>query len=102
VAFIPAKEAYGIEIVINFGVIAGRPATHAEIDRLADWLLDTVDAVTIVGEERHEIGAGAEGVVQQVRIEIAERAVPDDVSARAALEQRLLERAEHWARGCVS
>jgi hypothetical protein len=102
VAFIPAKEAFGIEIVVNFGLVAGRAATHAEIDRLAEWLLDTVDAVTIVGEERHEIGAGAEGVVQQVRIEVAEGAVPDDASARGALEERLLERAEHWARGCVS
>jgi hypothetical protein len=102
VAFVPAKEPFGLEIVVNFGIVAGRAATHAEIDRLAEWLLDAVDAVTIVGEERHEIGAGAEAVVQQVRIEIAETAVPADAAARVALEERLLERAEHWARGCAS
>jgi hypothetical protein len=102
VAFIPAREDYGIEIVVNFGILTGRAATHAEIDRLSEWLLDEVDAVTIVGEERHEIGSDAEAVVNQVRIEVAGRAVPELESARITLQKRLCERADYWARGCVS
>jgi hypothetical protein len=102
VAFIAPKEDSGIEILVNFGMLTGRAATHREIDRLAEWLLDAVDAVTIVGEERHEIGSNAEAVVHQVRIEVADRALPDQVSAQTTLQERLLERAEHWARVCAS
>ena len=102
VAFIPAKEDFGIEIVVNFGILTGRAATHAEIDRLADWLLESIDAVTIVGEERHDIGSNAEAVVNQVRIEVAESAVPGEASERTALQEWILERAEHWARECSS
>ena len=55
---------------MNFGVFAGRDATPAEIDRLAEWLLDEVGEVTIVSEERHEIDAHGEAVIHQVRIAV--------------------------------
>jgi hypothetical protein len=100
VAFVPVKNEYGIEIVVNFGILTGRAATSAEIDRLAEWLLDTVDAVTIVGEERHEIGVNAEAVVDQVRIEVSGSALPNGESVQM-LQDRLLERAIYWARTCV-
>jgi hypothetical protein len=87
-----------IEVRVNFGVYAGREATPAEIDRLAEWLLDEVGEVSIISEERHEIDAQVEGVVHQVRIEVAGL----DGRDRDDLERRLLERAEHWARLCVS
>jgi len=83
-----------IEVRVNFGVYAGRAATPAEIDRLAEWLLDEVEAVSIVAEERHEIDAHGEAVIHQVRIEAAEDA--------PGLKERLAERADHWARLCVA
>ena len=79
---------------MNFGVFAGRGATPAEIDRLAEWLLDEVGEVSIIAEERHEIDAHAEASVHQVRIEIA--------SGDEQTERRILERAEHWARVCIA
>src|SRR3954451_5577423 len=89
-----------IEVRVNFGVFAGRDATPAEIDRLAEWLLDEVGEVSIISEERHEIDAHVEASVHQVRIEVA---AEDIVGAdKEDLEQRILERAEHWARLCVS
>src|SRR3954452_8773547 len=89
-----------LEVRINFGVYAARAATPAEIDRLAEWLLDEVGEVSIISEERHEIDAHVEASVHQVRIEAA---AEDIVGAdREDLEQRILERAEHWARLCVS
>jgi hypothetical protein len=90
-----------IEVRINFGVFAGRDATPAEIDRLAQWLLDEVGEVSIISEERHEIDAQVEASVHQVRIELS-NGVPDDEVGRRALETRILERAEHWARQCVA
>jgi hypothetical protein len=90
-----------IEVRVNFGVFAGREATHAEIERLAEWLLDEVGEVSIISEERHEIDAYVEASVHQVRIELSDGVPPDDVGRRL-LEARILERAEHWAHQCVA
>jgi hypothetical protein len=90
-----------IEVRVNFGVFAGREATHAEIERLAEWLLDEVGEVSIISEERHEIDAHVEASVHQVRIELS-RGVPADDVGRRVLEARILERAEHWAHQCVA
>ncbi len=65
----------GLEIRVNFGVFSGRAATPAEIDRLAEWLLDEVGEVSIIAEERHE---------------------------RDALERALVARADSWARTCIA
>jgi hypothetical protein len=88
-----------IEIRVNFGVFAGREATPAEIDRLAEWLLDEVGEVSIISEERHEIDSHVEASVHQVRIEVSADNVNGD---KAQVEQRILERAEYWARQCVA
>ena len=40
----------GIEVRVNFGVFAGRDATPAELDRLAEWLLDEVGEVSIISD----------------------------------------------------
>ena len=95
-------DAPAIEVRINFGIFAGRDATGAEIDRLAEWLLDEVGEVSIISEERHEIDANVEASVHQVRIEVAGDHVPADTAERAAIEARIVERAEHWAHVCVA
>jgi predicted polyphosphate/ATP-dependent NAD kinase len=92
-------ETPAIEVRVNFGVFAGREATAAEIDRLAEWLLDEVGEVSIISEERHEIDTHGEASVHQVRIEIDADRVNGN---RAEVEQKILERAEHWARLCVA
>src|SRR3954470_3246838 len=93
-------EPPAIEVRVNFGIFAGREATPAEIDRLAEWLLDEVGDVSIISEERHEIDAHAEASVHQVRIEVAAEDIGD--VDKGDLEERILERAEHWARLCVA
>ena len=95
---VPPHGSPSIEVLVNFGVFAGRAATPAEIDRLASWLLDEVGEVSIIAEERHEIDARGEASVHQVRIEVN----GDGRSGRIELEQRIVERAEHWARSCVA
>jgi hypothetical protein len=82
------------EVRVNFGIFAGRDATPAEIDRLAEWLLDEVGEVTIVSEERHEIDAHGEAVIHQVRIAVEQN---DPETTR-----RIVERAEHWAKVCAA
>lgn len=92
----------GLEVRVNFGVLTGRGATPAEVDRLAEWLLDELGAVSIVCEERHEIDLHGEAAVQQVRIEVPRERVPVDFAGRRGLEERLVGRASHWARLCAS
>jgi hypothetical protein len=98
----PRVEPPGLEIRVNFGVFSGRAATPAEIDRLAEWLLDEVGEVSIISEERHAIDGNVEASVHQVRVEVARDRVPEREDDRRALERRLVERADHWARTCIA
>src|SRR4029078_4401710 len=76
--------------------------TAAEIDDLAAALLPKVGEVSIVAEERHEIGAEVEASLNQVRIEIAPDQLPADERELDMLCGRLVEAADSWARGCIA
>jgi hypothetical protein len=95
-------EPPGVEVKVNFGVFAGRGATPAEIDELAKALLPKVGEVSIVAEERHEIGGESEASLNQVRIEISPDQLPDDGHELDMLCGRLVEVAEQWARSCAA
>ena len=95
-------EPPGVEVRVNFGVFAGRAATPAEIDELAKVLVPKVGEVSIVAEERHEIGEGTEASINQVRIEVSPVHLPADEHHMDHLCGRLVEAAEHWAEGCIA
>ena len=94
-------EPPGLEIRVNFGIFAGREATPAEIDELARLLVPEVGDVSIVSEQRHEIGDHVEAALHQVRIEVAGDHVPSDDDQLDVLAERLLDRARFWARACI-
>ena len=102
IAFAVEQEPAGIEIRINFGVFAGRDATTAELEELGRLLQPEAGEVSIIGEERHELGAGAEIVLHQVRVAVPPNAVPDDRAERKEFCQRLVTLAEIWARQCIN
>jgi hypothetical protein len=95
-------EPPGLEVRVNFGIFAGRPATAAEIDDLAQALIPKVGEVAIVAEDRHEIGEDSEAALHQVRIEVDPEHIPDDEHEADVLAGRLVEAAETWARECVA
>ena len=95
-------EPPGLEIRVNFGIFAGRAATAAEIDELAQALLTKVGEISIVAEERHEIGEESEGSLHQVRIDVDPEYIPDDEHEADVLAGRIVEAAESWARDCVA
>src|SRR5690349_13023414 len=71
-------------IVINFGILCGREATQAEIDRLAQALHDDAGAgpdITIDATRRQDYGQGIETVTHQVRVHAThvQSAVPEVV-----------------------
>jgi len=103
IAFIvDAPERPKVEIRVNFGIFAGREATPAEIDELADALLLEVRDVSIVAEQRHEIGDGTEAAVHQVRIEVADEDLPWADTDRDAIADRLVDAAGRWAKACIA
>ena len=63
------------DIRVNFGMFAGREATKAEIDDLARALLEEVDAITIVAEQR-TIADQRDGGVRAPDPDRAERGRP--------------------------
>jgi hypothetical protein len=93
-------EPPGLEIRVNFGVFAGREATPAEIDGLAEAVRDEVGEVAIVSEDRHEFGEHSEAEVHQVRIELKREQLPESDDELFELQGRLIESAERWARSC--
>jgi len=95
------SEPYGVEIRVNFGVFAGREATPAELDDLARALMYDVGSVSIVSEQRHEVGRGVEASVHQVRVEIDVDALPPVGPARDEVVERLVAAAGGWARACI-
>ena len=81
------------EVVVNFGVFAGREVTQAEIDRLAQQLLADLESFEIVSEQRHQIDQAMEASVHQVRIAGAEG---------RRLDEAHVERIEAWAKDCIA
>jgi hypothetical protein len=102
IAFRTETEPPPLEIRVNFGVFAGRAATQAEIDELAQALIPEVGEVSIVAEDRHEIGEDAEASLHQVRIEVADEHLPASRSMVDELTGRLVATADHWARACIA
>jgi hypothetical protein len=92
----------GLEIRINFGVFAGRDATAAEVDELAQAVVPEVGEVSVVAEQRHEVSEDVEASLHQVRIEVGEDQLPPAGPERDVLTGRLLERAERWAEACIA
>ena len=86
----------GLEIRVNFGVFAGRDATPAELEELAHTLVPELDDVSVVSEQRHEVGEEVEASLHQVRVEVAEDHLPAE-----ELCDRLLEAVTAWAEACI-
>ncbi len=91
-----------LEIRVNFGILAGREATPAEIDDLARVLTEVVPDAAIVSEQHYEVGHGREATVHQVRVEIADDALPSDEAELDAVTRRLVDVAGRWAEGCAA
>ena len=97
----PANEA-AFEVRVNFGVFAGRAATPAEIDELARRLVPDLGPVSIVSEERHEIGEAVEAMLHQVRIEVHGEQLPSGRAERETLARFVVDEAARWAHECIT
>jgi hypothetical protein len=85
-------EPSDFEVRVNFGMIAGREATPAELDELASRLVPLLGSVSIIAEHRQETDGNAEIELHQVRIDLTEDDPIADVVALAEL----------WAEECFN
>ena len=79
------------DVRVNFGIFAGREATPAEVDELAQALLESASSVTVVAENRVVADREMEAAVHQIRIQ-ADDADPAEI----------LPVAERWASACIA
>jgi hypothetical protein len=96
IAHVQPTEAGGFEIHVNFGVLAGRQATPAELEQLGRELVDEAGGASVVGEERFELSRRSEAELQQVRIELDARSLDE------TMRGRVVAIAERWARECAA
>ena len=85
-----------LEVAVNFGVLTGRQATAAELESLGRQLVADAGEVSLVSEERFELGPHSEAELHQVRVEL------DGGSLDDALRARVVATAEAWARACAA
>jgi len=88
----------GLEVRVNFGVFAGRSATPAEVDALAEQLRSRLPSFTIVAEERHEFGRAVETSLHQVMIEVPRDQVGESPEV---LAEQIVLAANGWALDCI-
>jgi hypothetical protein len=79
------------DVRVNFGIFAGRDATPAEVDDLAQALLESSPSVTVVAENRVVADREMEAALHQIRIEPGE-----------ADPAEILPIAERWASACIA
>jgi len=65
-AFIRPAASGTLEIVVNFGLLSGREATLAEVDRLGRRVCKVAGDVRVQAVRIHDMGAGGESIVDQV------------------------------------
>jgi hypothetical protein len=80
---LPIVFAEEESVVVNFGILSGREATQAELDRLALELREAGAGaeMTITAARRQDYGPAFEGVVHQVHVTLAGSTSPPPVEA---------------------
>ena len=92
--FVDEAEGDGdLELVVNFGIFSGREATPAEVERLAHELLEELESVEIVCEQRYEFDREVEARVYRIRVE------PPPGNAGRVRELRSI--VDAWAQDCI-
>jgi hypothetical protein len=95
------RTSPAIQIRVNFGIVAGREATPAEIDTLARNLLQIVKDVSIIAEQHYEIGHGGEAVVHLINVEVDLKDLRDSSVDVGVVTSELIDAATHWAEACA-
>jgi hypothetical protein len=92
-----------LELTVDFGLFAGRDASHDDIGRLGEALLGLVSGVTLFVGRRYEFAhEAAEVAAYQVEIRFPTYILPTEPAEHDALVGKLLEAASTWAHECAA
>ena len=92
-----------LQLTVNFGIVAGRDASRADIDRLGEMLLALVSGVTLFAGHRYEFAQGAaELVANEVTIQFPPYILPTEEAELEPLVDTLLETLRRWALDCAA
>ena len=101
IVVVPQRLEDALELVVNFGVVTGRRATRAEVERLAGDLLERVPAATVAVVERYELaGTGIVACVDEVRLGLSAEAATASGYEFDVLQELVAGVARTWALGC--
>lgn len=92
IAFLRPANDGATEIVVNFGLLSGREATLAEVDRLARRLCEVMPEARVHAVRTHDMTRSSESVVHQVVVE---------AGSAAGDAERMRSLSEHWAKECA-
>jgi len=96
IAIVQPSDDGALQVSVNFGIIAGRTATPAELEELGRRLVAETGEVSVIAEERFELSRHSEAELHQVRIELDGAPLDDE------LRVRVVATAERWARSCAA
>jgi hypothetical protein len=96
-----SRPSAALQVLVNFGVFAGREVTRTEIHRLARALLEILPGITIISEVRFEVGVESEAELHQVRVEVAHDVLPSAETDVEALRARLAAALIEWTDSCT-
>ena len=96
IAFEQPSDDGALQVSVNFGILAGRAATPAELQDLGRLIVAETGEVSVISEERFELSRHSEAEVHQVRIELDGASLDEDLRAR------VVGTAERWARSCAA
>jgi hypothetical protein len=92
IAFVRTVGPGRPELVVNFGLLCGREATIAEVDRLARRFCDVLGETRIHAVRTHDMSPGSESVIHQV---VADGGGTSDAETLRAI-------CEAWAKECAA
>ena len=92
-----------LEIIANFGVIAGRDASREEIEALAEQVTPLVSGMTVIAGHRYEFAVDAAEVSAcEVRARFDDLLLPTDRAERETLVGLLVAEIDQWARNAAA
>jgi hypothetical protein len=101
VSVAPDTAPPAVTAVANFGMVAGRRASRAEIEKLWRSVREIVPQATISVEDHSLFGRRTTTCVHQVSVAVGDDVVRQSKQDPARLHKQLEEKLDHWLAACV-
>ena len=102
VSLAPETAPPAVTVVANFGIVAGRQAIRAEIEKLWDSVKGVVEQATICIEDRNQFGPRTSTCVYQVSVAVAADVVERAHQDPERLQKQLEEALHGWVTACAT